>query len=132
MDKGRPRRIVADSSALAAVIMEEEGWEQIASILSENIVYSVDFAWTECTNVLWKARAPERVERLKKTMDLVDRFKSSADYVNNALEISLEENIPIYDAIFVELAREEAAGLITRDARQGKVARKWEVDVILL
>ncbi len=132
MDTRRPRKIVADSSALAAVIMEEKDWEQITSILSENIIYSVDFAWAECTNVLWKARAPERMDRLIKTMNLVDWFKNSADYARNALEIAFKENIPVYDAIFIELAREEAADLITRDARQGKIARKWGIGVVLL
>ena len=132
MDQRRPGKIVADSSALAAVVMEENGWEKILEVLEENIVYSVDFAWAECTNVLWKAREPERIRRLKATMKLVDSFASSGDLAENALHIATAKGIPIYDAMFIALAEMERATMITRDEKQARIARTLGIDAIIV
>ncbi len=132
MDKGRPGKIVADSSAIAAIVMEEQSWEGIAETLSNNMVITADFAWAECANVIWKTGEPQRIERLKKAMVLVDRFETASRYIEEALEIAVSKKTPVYDALFIALSKKFDAELITRDKKQVKIAREAGAKVLLL
>ncbi len=132
MDKRRPGKVVADSSAIAAIVMEEQGWENVAEILSSNVTTSVDFAWAECANVVWKAREPQRMERLKKAMKLVDRLEATKGHLDRAMEIAVKQNIPVHDAVFIAVSEKLGASLVTRDKKQGKMAKELGIDVVLV
>jgi len=50
---------------------------------------------------------------------------------NLELKISLENNISIYDSLFLALSLKEDMILVTRDKKQKEVAEKLKIRVIL-
>ncbi|MEM1824485.1 MAG: type II toxin-antitoxin system VapC family toxin, partial [Candidatus Nezhaarchaeales archaeon] len=98
--------IVLDASALAMVLLREEGWERVG--LSTNTAIP-DLAILETMNAIWKAIITERIER----NDAMERLKAlklilkgirvlnSGDFLDRTLEIAIEENITVYDALYI-------------------------------
>lgn len=97
----------------------------------------------EVANVMWKyaekyGRITEEqaFELCKNMMRLVDEkviaVEPSRNYLKRALEIALEHNIPVYDSLFLSLAEDLKAKLVTSDKMQGKVAEELKLDVVFI
>ncbi|MBO3800514.1 MAG: type II toxin-antitoxin system VapC family toxin [Candidatus Brockarchaeota archaeon] len=94
--------IVADSSALIAFFLREEGWSEPSKYMA--ITVSVDHAIKEFYNALWKAVNLKRIgveeaprvlalfkDYVKRNMEL----KREEEYMDKALEIALGNGITI-------------------------------------
>ncbi len=125
-----------DSSILAAFVVKEEGWKKLIKYLVDGV--TIDLAFKETLNVIWKKakllneeidikNALLKIKKLRKVLIIYPQ----EELHDLALEISLENNISIYDALFIALALNENLTLVTKDKRQKEVAEKLNIDVIL-
>ena len=109
--------IVIDASALAKFILREENWGKVYEILSTEVI-SVDHVVKEDANTIWKHYsiysiykacsldvAIKRFQLLKKIIDeeLVS-LESELKYLDKAFEIATQNNIPVYDALYIAQA----------------------------
>ncbi|MBS7612226.1 type II toxin-antitoxin system VapC family toxin [Candidatus Bathyarchaeota archaeon] len=129
--------IVVDASALAAFIMMEESSRKIVDYLKEGI--SVDHIIKEVGNTIWKAYirgyvtaedAVKRFEILMETVGNVIELVSEVDLIREAMKIAMENNITLYDALYVALALKMRIPLLTMDKGQAETAKKYGLNVI--
>ena len=136
--------IVIDTSALCKFLLKEEGWRGVIPYLHpESDAHAVEMLLTECANVIWKNIRiyknfdREDGEKLLSALELlVDKgvitIEENRKYLRRAFEVSVEHGIAVYDALFIAQARELNATLVTCDEKQGKIAEKLGVSVVLL
>ncbi len=129
--------IAIDSSALAAFILKEPGWEGLARHISRSL--SLDLAFIEVSNAIWKLYMRKAVDRdtalkLYRTLRLLEEINIKIEparmYMDEALEIALDTGLTIYDALYIALARSKNLPLLTLDAMQRKAAETMGVRVI--
>ena len=123
--------IVIDASSLAKYILREENWEEVREYLS-NEPYSLTLALAEVSNAVWKHHvlyeeisdkdAKTMFDAVKKLRDVVI-FEQFENYLEDAIRISMEEKITVYDALYLVQAR-KFNNLLTSDERQWKIAKK--------
>jgi len=128
--------IVIDASSLAKYVLREEGWENVKRYLS-NEACSLTLALAEVSNAIWKHNVLyKRISRkeaeimfnaLEKMKDVVD-FEPIEKHLQDAIEIALKEEIPVYDALYLAQAVKHEL-LVTSDRRQGEIAGKIGVNV---
>ena len=134
--------IVIDASALAKFILREENWGKVYEILSTEVV-SVDHVVKEVANVIWKHYsvyktcsldvAIKRFQLLKKIIDeeLV-RLESELKYLDKAFEIATQNNISVYDALYIAQAITHNIPLAISDKRQADIAEKIKAQIIYI
>jgi predicted nucleic acid-binding protein len=86
---------------------------------------TLDLAYLEAVNVLWKhiavlKRVPEEEweERSGLLKDLIYTYSEvhrAEEQLPKALKLALEAHIPVYDAIYVQLAHSAGSRLLTTD-----------------
>ena len=129
--------IIIDASALSKYVLKEKGWEKIEKYLL--LGHSLELVQLEGTNAIWKNYYLKRITK----KDAIKKFKalqmlcedvlilhSSSEYIDEAFKSSIQEGLPIYDILYIFLALEEKASLLTSDRNQAKLAKKFEVKVL--
>ncbi|AEH25431.1 type II toxin-antitoxin system VapC family toxin [Pyrococcus yayanosii] len=124
--------IVIDASSLAKYILREENWKKVREYLLDD-PYSLTLALAEVSNAIWKhyvlykvisnKEAGIMLEALKKLKEDVVIFEPFEDYLEDGMKISISENIPIYDALYLVQAKKYGS-LLTSDEKQWKIAKK--------
>lgn len=129
---------VIDSSALVKYFSREDGWERVREIILDGVT-TIDLTIKEVANALWKKISKNEIKREvaeKILASLVNDepfpIKRQDRYLLEAFELATEWNITIYDALFIEMAREESLELVTSDAKQAEVAKRLGLNVILV
>jgi predicted nucleic acid-binding protein len=134
--------IVIDASALAKFVLREENWERVYEVLSKETI-SVDHVVKEVANAIWKHYsiykacsldvAVKRFQLLRKIIDeeLVS-LESELKYLDKAFEIAIQNNIPLYDALYIAQAITHSTPLATSDKRQADIAEKIKVQVVYI
>ena len=127
--------IVIDASSLAKYILREENWEKVREYLLDE-PYSLTLALAEVSNAIWKhyvlykeisdEDAKTMFNALKKLKDVVI-FEPFENYLEDAVRISIEEKITIYDALYLAQAK-KIGSLLTSDEKQWKIAKKIGID----
>ena len=124
-----------DTSALAKLLLKEEGWEKVLGHLKEGAV-SVDLIVKEAANVVWRRtggdikKAEPMLEALKELAEKVIRTEDERTHLDEAVRIAFNHNITVYDALYVALAKTLKTPLITSDLKQAKIAEKLGVHTI--
>ena len=127
---------VIDSSALIKYVNRERGWEQV----QEHIIAgcgTVDLALKELGNALWK-RVMRKELTEKQAIDLMNfvlekkivRVFPQEPLLPEALALSMKTGLPVYDCIYIVLAKQLGTELITSDRKLAEKAK--EVGVIAL
>ena len=129
--------IVIDASTLSKYVLKEKGWEKIEKYLL--LGHSLELIQLEATNAIWKNHFLKRITK----GDAIKKFKalqilcedvlillSSFEYIDEAFKFSIQEGVPIYDMLYILLALEEKASLLTSDRNQAKLAKKFKVKVL--
>jgi len=128
--------IVVDASALAAFILQEPGWESLASYLKH--CCSVDHVVKEVANAVWRAvrRGLISAEDGRRKVELMLRLIngnvvlfSELELLSRALEISLSRGVTVYDALYIALA-EKMGPLLSLDSRQREAAKQLGVELV--
>jgi predicted nucleic acid-binding protein len=134
--------IVIDASTLAKFILREENWERVYEVLSKETI-SVDHVVKEVANAIWKHYsiykacsldvAVKRFQLLRKIIDeeLVS-LESELKYLDKAFEIATQNDISVYDALYIAQAITRSIPLATSDKRQADIAEKIKVQVVYI
>ncbi len=127
--------IVIDASSLAKYILREDNWERVREYLLED-AYSLTLALAEVSNAIWKhyeiyrevsyKYAKKMFDALKKLKDVVV-FEPFERYLEDAVEISVENKITVYDALYLAQAR-MFNRFLTSDEEQWKIALEMGID----
>ena len=130
--------VVVDASALAAFILREEGWEELAEYMVRCV--SVDHVVKEVANTIWKAACVRKLittGEARKACDILLRMinkniilRPELEYLSKAVEISIKHSITVYDSLYIALALEEGKPLLTLDRQQAQVAKKLKITTI--
>ncbi|MEQ9714936.1 MAG: type II toxin-antitoxin system VapC family toxin [Candidatus Asgardarchaeum sp.] len=129
--------IVIDASALSKYVLKEPGWSSIEKYLYE--AYSLDFALIESANAIWKAYymnlisekdAIKKLEALKIIFSKVLTVIDSSKFIGDAFSFAIENRTPIYDMLYIALAKQQNLPLLTSDNKQARIARKYDIEVI--
>ena len=134
--------IVIDASALVAYLLREEEFEEIRKYLRRGVI-SVSLAPKEVSNAIltaWRRGriSTEQAEAALKALlillgaNVVVENRAQDRLLAEAFRIAMRHKITIYDALYIALAEERRASLLTRDERQRDAAERNGVSVIYL
>ena len=131
---------VIDSSALAVLLLKEEGWRKVKEILREK-PYTIELAVKEVANSIWKRvkllRDIDENKALTILGDLLElkrtalRIEPQDVYLGQALEIALKNDATIYDSLFIAQALTKKAILVTSDEKQAEIAGRLGIRLIM-
>lgn len=128
--------LVLDASAALRVVFTAEPHTALLDLLENaEAVYAPSLFVAETANALWKyvgAKQISEQDALRLHRDavaLVDRFAPDAELFPEALTVAVRHKHPVYDVLYVLLARRNGAALATMDKRLAALARRLEVDV---
>jgi predicted nucleic acid-binding protein len=139
---GAPIRLVVDASVGIKLFVDEEYSDKVHGLFgqlaadSPAILYVPDLFYIECTNILLKyaRRFGRSIEDSR--ADLADlgrlslRVVSTAELMEDALLLAVEQNITAYDACYAGLASRLAMPLLTADKPLAKaVGALWIGDL---
>ena len=130
---------VIDSSALAVLLLKEEGWRKVKEILREK-PYTIELAVKEVANSIRKRvkllRDIDENKALTILGDLLElrrtalRIEPQDVYLGQALEIALKNDATIYDSLFIAQALTKKAILVTSDKKQAEIASRLGIRLI--
>ncbi len=123
-----PDKVVLDSNVIAAVFFREDGVSEKAEQIIDkyDVLYTVDFAIAEITNVAWKKIVFEKepTEIVKSGLKMCIEFITSVcevidstELYDLAFKIAVEKKITAYDAFFVAASTKYDAPLATADKK---------------
>ena len=129
---------VIDSSALVKYIVKEPGWRRIEEFISAGCI-TVDLALKELCNALWKRVMRKELDeslaiKLMNTIltRRIVRIYPQEPLLVETLKLSTNISLPIYDVIYIVLARKLKSELITSDKEQAERAEELGVFSILV
>ena len=116
--------VVLDASAVIRIM---EGAPQAVvlreALLQANLVVAPELMLTEVANALWRLQRAGQLEpaglqeRLARAAELVDHIEPDRHLQVEALALACHLDHPVYDCLYLALARREAAALLTADQR---------------
>lgn len=122
-----PTRIVLDSTAIAALFFKDPFSEKIAkTITNYEEFHTLDFAYAEIGNVAWKRVHIFREDRdgVMRSLDMSSKFIEdncdvipSNKHLQDALRIALDNEITVYDALFLAVVKHFKTTLLTTDEK---------------
>ncbi len=93
---------------------------------------------TEVANALWRLQrggqleANELQRRLSRAAELVDVIEPDRHLQADALALACHLGHPVYDCLYLSLARREAAVLLTADQRLQHLAPAYSPELVLM
>ncbi|MDR0958911.1 MAG: type II toxin-antitoxin system VapC family toxin [Propionibacteriaceae bacterium] len=124
------------SAAITAVLGNSAQSERMQGIISSSrIVVAPTLYITETANALWKYAdaghfsQAEMVLALHRCESLITRFTQDEEVINAAFIDACSAKHPVYDMIYVSVARDEAGTLCTLDSRLAKIAQSFGIPV---
>jgi len=122
---------VLDASAAVRLILADPAAADLAErVGGAALVLAPELMLTELANTLWKLRRADRLndldpqELLAEARELVDRLEPDRHLQAEALALACHLNHPVYDCLYLALARREAASLISGDRRLNALAKR--------
>ncbi len=114
---------IIDASAAIALIVESARTETVREIFSSTAELAApDILIAETTNAIWNHRrnyafSAQTVGAFLKGLCANVVIVSSSTLVTEAYQIAIELNHPPYDALYLALAKRDAAQIVTFDER---------------
>jgi predicted nucleic acid-binding protein len=122
---------VLDASAAVRLILADPAAADLAErVGGAALVLAPELMLTELANTLWKLQRADRLndldpqEMLAEARELVDRLEPDRHLQAEALALACHLNHPVYDCLYLALARREAASLISSDRRLNALAER--------
>lgn len=122
---------VLDASAAVRLILADPTAADLAErVGGAALVLAPELMLTELANTLWKLQRADRLngldpqELLAEARELVDRLEPDRHLQAEALALACHLNQPVYDCLYLALARREAASLISSDRRLNALAER--------
>ena len=115
---------VLDASAALRLITNDPEGGHFAGVLEDMALVLVpELMLTEVANALWKLQRAGSLNGLDPQLllgdarDLVDQIEPDRELQVEALALACHLNHPVYDCLYLALARREAATLLSADHR---------------
>jgi len=122
---------VLDASAAVRLILADPAAADLAErVGGAALVLAPELMLSELANTLWKLRRADRLndldpqELLAEARELVDRLEPDRHLQAEALALACHLNHPVYDCLYLALARREATSLISSDQRLNALAER--------
>ena len=122
---------VLDASAAVRLILADPAAADLAErVGGAALVLAPELMLTELANTHWKLQRADRhneldpQELLAEARELVDRLEPDRHLQAEALALACHLNHPVYDCLYLALARREAASLISSDRRLNALAER--------
>jgi len=122
---------VLDASAAVRLVMgDPEAGQWAQQLARAPLVLAPELMLSEVANTLWKLHRAGSLgdqdphELLGDARDLVDQIEPDRHLQVEALALACHLDHPVYDCLYLALARREAAGLLTADQRLQKLATR--------
>ena len=123
---------VVDASAMLCLITgHPEALEIERRVAQSSLVLAPALMLTEVANVLWKLQraaalpvAADPQGLLRAAAELVDHLEPDRHLQAEALALAIRLNHPVYDCLYLALARREAASLLSCDQRLLRLAEQ--------
>ena len=124
-------KLVLDASAVVRII---EG-SALASefqdaVLAADLVLAPELMLTEVADALWRLQRAGQLEadslqrRLSRAAELVDHIEPDRNLQAEALALATHLDHPVYDCLYLVLARREVATLLSADQKLLELASK--------
>lgn len=133
------QRWVLDASAAVSLVMRQPDAHLFLTALEQSErVFVPHLYFAECTNALWKYVSHQLVDldsaviRLEELMALPDEVVQEQNLMLEALSLASQTKHPVYDAIYLVLARRYAAGLLSKDKRLIQLATQLQIQVLAI
>lgn len=130
-------RLVLDASAAAHVVLRTETAPALIEKLDQaNLVIAPTLFHSEMANTLWKyvnfgeLDYESALERYEEAVGLVDSFEPDDGLITEALAASARYRHPIYDMLYVVLARRYGCKVITADKKLRRVIEAMDEAII--
>jgi len=124
-------KLVLDASAVVRII---EGSDEASplheALLNADLGACPKLMLTEVANALWRLQRAGQLEahglqvRLGRARELVDHIEPDRNLLAEALALAVHLGHPVYDCLYLVLARREVATVLTADQRLMELARK--------
>lgn len=127
--------VVLDASASIELVLHRPASPEIAEILSSaEKVFVPDIYIAEISNAFWKyvragGQSAFYEEMLDDSVDLADVIVPSTELYREAFAISVKHQHPVYDALYLVVARRNAAILLTLDRRLRRLAETLQLEI---
>jgi predicted nucleic acid-binding protein len=122
---------VLDASAAVRLTLGDAAASGLAeSIRSAALVLAPELMLTEVANTFWKLQRADQLaglnpqQLLLDARELVDRVEPDRHLQAEALALACHLNHPVYDCLYLALARREAATLVSADRRLNALAER--------
>ncbi|NOZ58040.1 MAG: type II toxin-antitoxin system VapC family toxin [Euryarchaeota archaeon] len=135
-----PDRVVLDTSVIASIFFKEASSSAAEAVARDSDLITLDFALVEVANVAWKRHrffgedaelVREALHSCRKFVEEVCEVIPATELLEEALKIAVEEEITVYDALFVAASESTASRLVTTDAKLFEAAkRRVEAELI--
>ncbi|MBA4747179.1 MAG: type II toxin-antitoxin system VapC family toxin [Sphingopyxis sp.] len=119
---------VVDASVAFKWLVDETGTEAALEIARSNDLIAPDLLWSEVANGLWRKTMQGDIDGQSalSVMPILDRMigerVASPDLMHNALDLAISLGHPVYDCVYLALARQRGIALVSADERLiGKV-----------
>jgi predicted nucleic acid-binding protein len=129
--------IVLDASAAIDIVLEQNDGGSLLPILEKcSPIMAPSIFAQEVANALYKyvkaGLMPEHmaIERYKEAIELVDEFMDTMDLMPEVLDESCARLHPVYDVLYMVLARRNTATLITRDKKLQMLAGRNRTSIL--
>jgi predicted nucleic acid-binding protein len=114
------RRVVVDASALAGLVLPDEGGNGLAAILAEAAPVAPGLLWAEIRNLLLMAErrgriAPGTPERALAILDGLGIAYDAGPASDRTLQLARRHGLTVCDALYLELALRLGLALATAD-----------------
>lgn len=128
---------VLEASAAVAIAMNlPESTKFQTNIDTSDMVIAPDLFVAEVSNAIWKyvkagVLDSEQADcALERAVGLVDTFEPSLVLYREAYALSVDHLHPVYDALFLVLARRHNGVLATLDRRMADLASKLHIRIV--
>lgn len=121
-----PDKYILDSSVIAAIFFLEPSSEAVVQAVQDKNLVTVDLARAEVANVAWKKVTifSQDIPVIKRALDKSMEFINTAchaiptqDLIEASFPLAVDENLTIYDSLFLAAALREKAPLLTLDKK---------------
>jgi predicted nucleic acid-binding protein len=116
--------LVLDPSAAVEIVLQRDSAQSLAEIVKEaDWVIAPTLFIVEVNNVFWKYQKfvdypyPDCERDIEQTIALPDQFINEMDLYREAFKLGCTLDHPIYDMLYVVLARRNSARLLTMDKK---------------
>ncbi len=130
--------VVIDASAAVGLVLAIPGADLFSAPLEQAVLVTApDLFIAEVSNAIWKYRKADLLpmarceQALEHAISLPDRLEAGTALYLEAFALSCRHLHPVYDTLYIVLARRNNATLLTLGRRLAALAVKLEIEVVI-